>query len=538
MTRDPADGAVPARSVAMRAISAFPSEMTLLLVLLAAAVVLDVVFVAGWLAAIRQQSDCQPSGAVSCSIFSGGLDSSFTGTLLMLATPGLLLRKIAARRDRRGSVALEDSPFAGAAARIRDLIREAGITREPGLVLGPGMRDRVFVRRYRWKTYMKLGPELLARYDAGEQGRSHFTAVVRHEIAHLGSWDLQSYQLATFLRYCNMTAGTWIILGFVIDPIGIGRGTAAAREMQILLLTVVIEVLARSFLRVREHYADLAAAAADPVGLRQALREAAPETASRWRELRRRHPSAVRRATVIGQPGLMLAASPGYLFLAAVLAGTGLVTLQNLPLSLFPGSRPTLPAVIITALVIGVPLGLFLAIAIWRDAWRGPLPGRHARIGTLALVLAGGLILGSHLAPFTQDTFIAADSGIPLTPGTLTITCVVSAALCVYLSALAAAAQRRDPQARAISGFLGYAMPAAAVAGGWSISLIWAYSENHLAALQPSGTRHEFTARTMITIFGTSPYTCLAVAIAAGSLILPKMRRRHEPRHETTNLAD
>lgn len=507
-----------------RDVRAFPSEMTLLLGLLIVAVMLDsVAFV---------------------YFFSLPNDTSFsaiTGGLLAVVLSGLITSAVINNRRRRNTVPLRNSPFPDAAKSVEKLVHEARLRIAPKLLFGANLGNRAFVTGKANKPYLAVGPELLALYGKNQQTRQVFEAAIRHEIAHLDSKDLWSYYLVTVLRVCNIYAGIGGV-NYLAVRTEVDRDVVWLEYVRIMLLVLIVELVARAFLRAREHYADLHAARGDLQGLLAALTSERLELEQQtrgWRPWIARHPSRARRLAMLREPGGLLALSPGYLFLGATFAGVALQTVQDILLRLTnPDIATTIP--MISALLVGMPLTVFVAFYIWRETWHAAWLCRAPRTFMAAGGVAGGLLLGSYLAPFTiMATEAGIESGIPLAWTTMLTLVAGMFALCYWLAALGAGWCRRDLDALEIRWFHWFAVPVASFVGGWIFVVVWTWCVVLMAFEFACGQEAARTvpncalrnselqiAQGMITQFGDGSMF-VVLPIAVGALVLAKTRIGH-----------
>ncbi|WP_434440049.1 M48 family metalloprotease [Lentzea sp. E54] len=300
-----------------------------------------------------------------------------------------------------------------------------------------------------------------------------FDAVVRHELAHVHAGDLWWYQLATVLRFSNLSTGFFALLVLWLDVL-LDRGDVTSflvSTLRLAALTLLTELIARAFLRAREHAADLHAAEFGVEGLLTAVQvRETDQTRPVIRAWLRRHPGAGERSDALANPMRLLASPIGQVLLGAAAAGAGLVTLQDLLLS---GSTEDRSTPVITGVVLGIPLTLFAAFGLWRGAWQEDR--NRLRPVLTAAALFGGLVTGSHLPLYTR-IFDQAPIGIPIAPSVLLPLAVAMAGLCWWLDALGTSWRHKDPDASRMPSFLTYAVPSACLVGGWLFAVLWTWS--------------------------------------------------------------
>lgn len=497
----------------------FPSETAWLLVLLGAIVLANGWSVAGWLA--------DPAGQ--------GEGATWIQLVGLLA-PGPVTYLLYARWRVRRARLPQDPGQAEAGRAVEDLAGAVGGTSGLQVRTDPGLGARAYVAGRSDQPYLVLGPELLALYGRGADQRAVFEAVVRHELAHLRSGDLRWGQLAAALRVTNAYSLVWLVFGIAL---ALSVGEVSAWQLSLTALravgvVVLAEAVARAFLRVREHQAELYAAADGVDGLLQALKKGRDRSAARsWL---RRHPGARQPASVLTEPGLLLASPPGQVLLAAATAGVLLVTIQDL----VQASEPSDPRqlTIMLGLLVGVPLTLFVALTLWRLVWHTTASG-SASVLACGVTLAAGLVLGSHLSPYARTSGLEA-TGIPLDPPMLVATTVGAVGLCWWLAVLAWVRAGTDPHAVRLGPFLAVAGLGAAVVGGWLFAVLWTWAAR-LLGLRLGCTAEQYrstplcrspdaaadVARSVAAEFAFTPYSLVTVVLLAvpALVVVPGARR-------------
>lgn len=499
----------------------FPPETGWLLVLLAATVLLNAWSVAGLLA--------DPSGRAA-----SGTDTweSMVGLLAMGPSTYAAYAWLRVRR----SEPLLGTRFNAAGKVINELASRSWTTPKPRVRLGRRMGARAYVAGLPDKPYLVIGPELLSLCSMGAQHRRVFEAVVRHELAHLRSGDLRWYQLTTALRVTNAYTAAWLVS---VVTLALSFGEASVGELTVVALRAVgvillAELIARTFLRVRERYADLHAAQDGIDGLLAALGSGLESsTLRRWV---RRHPGGRERSAALEKPGVLLASGPGQLFLGATTAGFMLVALQGILLAGEPSNPQETP--ILVALLVGLPLMLFTAFTIWRSAWHAAVTGEYSRVVGFAAALFTGLVIGSYLPSYPMAPGFGA-TGIPFAPSVLLAIAVSALGLCLWLKALGAARARIDPAARRLDAFLLVAGLCACVVGTWLLVVLWTWA-TWLFTIQlgcatgqlgptpgcGSGTFETYVARLIGAHYAFTPSSLLVVGLVAASLVLPRLLTR------------
>ncbi|WP_439661081.1 M48 family metalloprotease [Lentzea sp. HUAS TT2] len=497
---------------------ALPSEMVLLLLLLAATVLLNVFFVANWLSGLEQ----------------GGA-GAYLQKLQMLLTPGLAVYGLYTAVRIRRSTPLAETGLREAGKAVAELVRQVSPPRHVDVRLGQHLGSRAYVTGPPRKPIVVLGPEILALHSMPGERKAVFDAVVRHELAHVHAGDLWWYQLATVLRFANLSTGFFALLVLWLDVL-LDRGDVTSflvSTLRLAALTLVTELIARAFLRAREHAADLHAAEFGVEGLLAAVKaHETDQTRSVVRTWLRHHPGADERSQALTNPLRLLASPIGQVLLGAAAAGAAFVTLQDLLLS---GDTQDRNTPIITGVAIGIPLTLFAAFYLWRGAWQEDR--NRLRPLLTAAALLSGLVIGSHLPLYTR-IFDQAPIGIPIAPSVLLALVVGTSGLCWWLDALAASWRRTDPGASRMPSFLTYAVPSACLAGGWLFTVLWTWSarlrgvylgcpteEARNLPICQSSTQQSDVAVTVATDFGLTFWSILTAVVVVAALAVPRYLR-------------
>ncbi|SDH83068.1 Peptidase family M48 [Actinokineospora alba] len=446
-----------------------PSETGWLLALLAATVLVNAWTMAAFLA--------DPGG-------DGGPGTSPLNNLVMLLGPGLALHVMIGRARARRSVPLAETPFRDAAKVIGDLVDQAALTHPPQVRLDRKAGARGFVLGVVNNPYLILGPELLSLCGMGGQRRAVFEAVIRHELAHLRAGDLRWYTIATALRFTNAFSALWAVFAVTLSLAydQATGGQVADSLMRLIGLVLLAELIGRTFLRVREHHADLRAAESGTAVLIAAVAGGSDVPAAR--QWLRRHPGGRARVAILEKSGVVFASGPGQLFLGAATAGVLLAALHRAV------DDPAL-----AGLTVGIPLAWFCALVVWRSAWHTVSTGDRTNPLAFAAALFTGLVIGSRLAP------LGSTPAIPLSPTVLAAYAVGATVLCLWLHVLGMARARRDPGAARLDRFLYGAGLCVAFVGGWLFS-------------------------TLAVGFTVTPWAVAAAAVVAGSLAAPRVLTR------------
>ncbi|MFD8543228.1 M48 family metalloprotease [Streptomyces sp. NPDC059649] len=464
-------------------IEAFPSDSSLMLTLLVATVLTQDLFFALWMATLQAPvAELCMGSSLNCPRDPSAMVSGTINYLLMLLTPGLVIGLHTSRRRQRRSTPLAETPFRGVAEAVESLVREARLSREPTVMVDPRLASGAYVTGQRGRPLLMLGPELLVLREQSDHGRRIFESVVRHELAHLRTGDLQAYNVLTVFRPSNLFAGAFIAFAMTLDVLN-RNSTPAAMVValaRVVLLTLLGELIVRAYLRIREHHADVHAGTTDPEGLLAALGALGAEAdggdgagAARLRSWLRHHPMGTDRLGVARTPGRVLASSPGRVFLGATVAGVLLPTLQDMLLR-FYGPRDNFFTPTLCGLLVGVGLTLFVGFTLWRHQWYAGGPARLGRSALTGVIVAAGVVTGSWLALYTRVSGYGL-SGIPLAASFLAALAAAAVLLCGWLTLVGAQWFRGDPQAHRMPRFLKLAVLPACLLGGWLTAGIWTW---------------------------------------------------------------
>jgi len=341
--------------------------------------------------------------------------STFFANLLV---PGALLFLWRAWLRRLRTRPLDAEQFPAAAEVIDGVLADTPLRRPMPIRVGPRLRRRAFTSGFdRW-AFIAFGPELLTLPAKGAAGRGMFEAVFRHELAHVQNRDLARGYSASVLRISLRTAAVVTVLYLIgaafwaEDPPTVGTGVVAL--LRALVVAAVAELAVRAFFRIREHEADLRAAGADAASLRAAL-PGGSAAGHGWRDRVRapgwlsRHPRAADRRAAVDDPAAVLRFPLGQVLAGGLFAGVGLGCVQVLYVVLqfadviHESGRIDTEAwasILLPAVSVGLPAGVFLSLGVWRDVWWGQLTGRRSRPWLIGLVFAAGLLVGSYLVPY------------------------------------------------------------------------------------------------------------------------------------------
>ncbi|WP_329222551.1 hypothetical protein OG352_35490 [Streptomyces sp. NBC_01485] len=280
---------------------------------------------------------------------------------------------------------------------------------------GGGPRPKLWVRQRRVGVLARASgtvrdPWIVADSNVFNLPDRQVEAKFRHELAHLRLRDVDRVRLAV--------AAWWILVTAVVLPVGTALvldpgllGTGLLVRMTLVLVIVLLTLCA--VLRVREHDADLGAAAdprapwgatADHIGsglppnLRQRLLRAAGLAS---------HPTTATRLDVLADPARSWGIPAAECLTTGLGAGLFFTDLALLVGVLMP--TQTQLAYVITGLLTGWAMAGVVTVAWWRavavghrdaSGWRPPLAGAALGLG----VLAGSQLSGRAAGDWIHDT--------------------------------------------------------------------------------------------------------------------------------------
>jgi hypothetical protein len=311
-------------------------------------------------------------------------------------------------RRRRNLVPLDPEDAAEILDALRDLAAESGLQPAPTFIARPGTASTGALAFGRpAERFVALDAGLVTLFYTQ---RARFTAVVRHELAHIRNADVDKAYLTVAAALAFGVVGLvplFAVLALQPPDELLGIGAIA------LGLAVLVWVSAAGVLRAREYYADLRAATwADSNAALVELFGAAPEpSVPLWRRPLRLHPLPSARQAILGDAVPLFRVEP----LEALGVGLAVAVLLPRIMSITAGlaSRsnqslvgPLVAAVCLAPLLVGI-----LGVAIWRAA----LARRHARPAPLhgarvAFGLAAGVGLGALVVSFDAYTELLLDA--------------------------------------------------------------------------------------------------------------------------------
>lgn len=331
----------------------------------------------------------------------------FGGAVLVLLVAAFIYRLMPAIMMRRsGYMKLEPRDAGDIMGVLEGLCQEAGLRRMPTFLVCPnsGAAMGMAMGTSR-RPYVVLMAGLLQRY---RRDPAAFTAVLRHELAHLRNGDVGKTYFALAVWWAFILAALVpFAVAMVLHPSFSGR-TLWDLGWRTAALTLIVYLTRSAVLRQRELYADVRASVLDGPGgrLRQLLAAMKPGPATLVRRLFAKHPPPQDRQHVMDDTdslfriGFWTSFGAGLTFalafpnIAAMLVAaftgiTGAVTGMTTVLI-----ASTLAALILAPLTVGV-VGLGLWRATFGSVMRG---GRAPRVAIPAVALALGTALGGVLS--------------------------------------------------------------------------------------------------------------------------------------------
>jgi Zn-dependent protease with chaperone function len=309
------------------------------------------------------------------------------GGAVVMALLGLLVLAfsplVASRRHK-----LRPATIEGAQARVAELAAEAGLSRPPGIFVGPvGQRD-AFVFGLPGAYRLVLPKALLVRWRT----KNLFDPVVQHELAHLVRHDVPLAWLA---------ASAWIAaIPVLFVPIVLSLFTGA-HDLALLfaaecaLLLGVVWLARRQVLRSREHDADLHASRQEGGWhpLWTLLQTSTGRPRAWLRQWISNHPSAAERMAVLADPARLPAVSFVDGLIAALLAGSLVPLLSDLLNNIHVTQWNLLWA----GLALGPVVGIAVGAGLWRQALVDHVNGETSWPGGVVAGVVCGLILADWL---------------------------------------------------------------------------------------------------------------------------------------------
>lgn len=285
--------------------------------------------------------------------------------------------------------------------------------REPRTLIDPRLGCGAMVARsyyFQRRLNLVIGPGLVALAGKPDPSLSGvFDTVLRHEFGHIANGDARMYRQASFVRAVYQS---WCFLLLGVHALTTWLPAMTWRNVVLMGFSMVgIELLHRAFLRSREHYADLRAGQGGTAGMSTLLGGVRPDHPVPFHtHLLRRHPPMTARRRVLQDPLSLVGVPVVYLAAAGIIAGFALTSLDFVFVELgsdIPGSVWETRRVLVEALFIGLSLGSFVAVTVWRETWSSRSNKKPMRWAAFGVALGAGMILGRWLPPFNRPTLPA-----------------------------------------------------------------------------------------------------------------------------------
>ena len=316
-----------------------------------------------------------------------------TGGLILVALALVLIAPHWIERRRR-LVPLSEEDAPAVLARLRELVREAGLEdHEPRFVwnpLDPAPTGLAYGHLGRYSVALTGG--LVTRQITDPPA---FDAVVRHELAHIRNRDVDTTYITLAIWYAFLVAA---VAPFVLTLLDEGAATIGRVSWRLAALALLVYLTRNAVLRSREVYADVRASIGDgrDGGLRRLL-AGLPKPGDGWAaRLRRLHPDPAVRLRALDDTrslfrlGSLVAFGSG---VAATIAYENVVTLVA-SFDLDPIDMRFIAALAFAPFAVGI-----VGYGIWRATFAATAEGRPG-IPTvrLGLALAAGFLLGPELS--------------------------------------------------------------------------------------------------------------------------------------------
>jgi Zn-dependent protease with chaperone function len=256
------------------------------------------------------------------------------------------------------------------------------------------------------KPHVVFSSEDLACLVSPDPARRRlFDAVVLHELAHVNAGDLRRYQWARAVRALVIVQVGLCLMVFAITP----HSLAGVAVLQIVVLAVTAELVVRAFLRARESWADVRAAAADRVSLEFAA--ALARNGSKGSPFAT-HPTRAQRLSALREPATLLRFPAWYSLGAGFLGGLALSMFTFVIGELYWGTKLAGQEAAVAVYVAGIPLVVALCLGTWRQVWADQISGQPSRSAAHTVALAGGLFVGQYASPlftFARGFFVPSE---------------------------------------------------------------------------------------------------------------------------------
>ncbi|MCP9484643.1 MAG: M48 family metalloprotease [Gaiellaceae bacterium MAG52_C11] len=295
------------------------------------------------------------------------------------------------RRRRLEPLTEEEAP--AVRARLRELVREAGLDEEPRFLWNPLDQTATGLAYGYAGTYsVALTGGLVIRQIADPPA---FDAVVRHELAHIRNRDVAITYATVALWYAFLVAAVAPFFLTLLDDGGDGLSNLSWR---VVALAALVYGTRNSVLRSREVYADVRASAGEGRrgGLRRVLGSLRKPVGGVFARLRRLHPDPAVRLAALDDTRPLFRFSPLVAFgsgVAATIAYENVVTLVSFFVD-DPIDMRFVAALAFAPFAVGI-----VGYGIWRATFAAVAEGGTG-IPTvkIGLALAAGFLVGPELS--------------------------------------------------------------------------------------------------------------------------------------------
>jgi Zn-dependent protease with chaperone function len=341
------------------------------------------------------------------------------GIALLLSVAGAIYWAFPSWKIWRGGLKLlgtENAP-PDLVAYLRDLCREAGLSRSPVFLLNPyrsAQSGVTFGRLGRY--YVVLTSGLVMQFRTAQPA---FRAVVLHELGHVRNADVDKTYFTIAIGWAFGVAALfpWVAVQFLPpwrfdQTFFLGFFNVGWR---ILVLAVLIYLIRNAILRAREVYADVRASVWDgQAGALDRVLQALPRLkGGHWQYLLHKHPDPQERCQALDDTSRLFRLSFWDAFVTGVAAASvlsGVLWFLGL-LQIGVEVERIVSGTIFAPLLVGV-VGLGAWRATFANQVRGAVPPDTTRV---SLGLALGLLLGQTLSLFSSQGVAGyfTDVGLP-----------------------------------------------------------------------------------------------------------------------------
>lgn len=348
------------------------------------------------------------------------------------------------RRWRHGLVALP-AEVAAVHQRTASLADTLELHRHPVLTWQPRrVSGAATAYGTPWRPRVEISPGTTALAFVDQR---RFDGIVLHELAHVRNGDV---------LIGGVTAGSFVAFVVVADvPFlasllvpGLSIGAVLSATTRLALLTLLVLLVQREVLRVREHEADLRAFSVAPG---YTLPLVAGRSTRWWRAAFQTHPDDSARRRVLERPERLLESSPAQAAVAGFFALLPVPTATSLATGWLSGTGLGLTGGFVIGTLLTLPLGAWTGVLALRLA----SDRRNVRSGVAlgaATGLGGGLALAVADDPLYQPVSLLSGRVVDLLA--LVAFVAVVTGVVMWLVAVARQCRRRNWSTRRSAVFL------------------------------------------------------------------------------------